>query len=101
MVHFLICILVQGSGSPFAPYISTFPKSHDCTLCWDDAAMKELKGMQQARLRAIAHFSHTHEHVFHHHLRTPIDSIILLKILMQSVIACTSASPSADVIHLL
>ena len=52
MVHFLICILVQGSGSPFAPYVSTFPKSHDCTLCWDDAAMKELKGMQQARLRA-------------------------------------------------
>ncbi|CAK0782750.1 hypothetical protein CVIRNUC_005945 [Coccomyxa viridis] len=36
--------IAMGSGSPFAPYVSTFPKSHDCTLCWDDAAMKELKG---------------------------------------------------------
>ena len=36
--------------------------------------------MQQARLRAIAHFSHTHEHVFQHHLTMPIHLIILLKI---------------------
>ena len=55
--------------------------------------MKELKGMQQAHLRAIAHFSHTHEHVFQHHLTTPIDLIVLLKIHAHSVI-CMHASVS-------
>ena len=36
--------LAEGRNSCKAPYIKTFPQSHDCTLGWSDTEMKALAG---------------------------------------------------------